>query len=48
MNLQELMSKPANKGDQKSGKKRYTDYVIETQEQGEEPLPFAEWYKLNQ
>lgn len=45
MNLEDLMSKKTKKGEPKQ---RYTDYVIETQEKGEEALTFPEWYKLNQ
>jgi hypothetical protein len=43
MNLQDIMSnKP---GDEKQ---RYRDYVIETQSRGDTPLPFKEWYQLQQ
>lgn len=48
MNLEDLMSKKTQKGEPKGGKKRYTDYVIETQEKGEQALTFPEWFKLNQ
>lgn len=43
--LSDLMTKTDSNGEPK---KRYRDYVIEAQEKGEAPLPFAEWYKLNQ
>lgn len=45
MNLQEMMAEKVSRGDEKQ---RYRDYVIDTQSQGGTPLPFEEWYKLQQ
>lgn len=48
MNLMDLLPKSNNGGEKSGGgeKLRYRDYVIEAQEQGKEPLPFKEWYQL--
>lgn len=45
MTLDDLMSKKQSNGDPKQ---RYKEYVIETQSEGKEALPFKEWYEIQQ
>lgn len=45
IDLSELISKVTPSGEPKQ---RYKEYVIETQAEGKEALPFKQWYELQQ